>query len=281
MISCKEYVEIKKKELKEKVGTFKRRPKLCVVQIGNDPASNSYIKGKKKDCEEIGIIFNHLHIENYEEMSQTVLMEMIELIDADPTTDGIIIQLPIPDKYNIKELQQCITPEKDVDGFRKDSYFKPCTPKGIIDWLKYNNYDFVGKDAVVVGRSEIVGKPLVNMLIDEGATVTCCNSHSNVMAYSEYANILFSAIGQGKYFNRNWFDFDFLPEIIVDIGINRDKTGKLCGDVDKQDIETQCQLYGKKIPHITPVPNGIGLITRETLMDNVICAYEMHMKGSK
>ena len=279
MISCKEYVEIKKKELKEKVGTFKRRPKLCVVQIGNDPASNSYIKGKKKDCEEIGIIFNHLHIENYEEVSQPVLMEMIELIDADPTTDGIIIQLPIPDKYNIKELQQCISPEKDVDGFRKDSYFKPCTPKGIIDWLKYNKYDFVGKNAVVVGRSEIVGKPLVNMSIDEGATVTCCNSHSDVMFYTQYADIVFSAIGKPKYFDHKWFDLSCPPKIIVDIGINRDENGKLCGDINKFDLEV---YFGDETNvYITSVPGGVGLLTRETLMDNVICAYEMHMKGSK
>ena len=275
MVSCKDYVEIQKQLLKEKISTFERKPKLCVVQIGNDPASNSYIKGKKNVCEEVGAIFNHLHIEHYEDVSQNILMDMIKTINADPTTDGIIIQLPIPDKYNIEELQKCISPDKDVDGFRRDSEFKPCTPKGVIDWLKYNDYDFAGKDAVVIGRSDIVGRPLVNMLISEGATVTCCNSKSNVKMYTELADIVFSAVGKPKHFNHDWFCPNNI-EVIVDIGINRDENGKLCGDIDRLDVEEHC-------PHVyvTPVPNGVGKLTTLTLVKNTVEACELHLKGTK
>lgn len=278
MISCKEYTQIRKKELKEKISTFSRKPCLCVIQIGDDTASNSYIKGKKRDCEEIGIEFEHEHFRDYEDFSQEDIINVIKILNECKTIDGIIIQLPIPDKYDVEELQKYISPEKDVDGFRRDSCFDSCTPKGIIDWLDYNDYDFRGKDVTVVGRSKIVGKPLVNMLIDRGATVTCCNSKTkNLATKTRMANLVVSAIGKPKYFDTSYFASG---TIIVDVGINRDENGKLCGDVDKEQIDNACllgEVKGKDLIYVTPSPGGVGLLTRLSLLENTIRAYEMNV----
>ena len=262
LISCKEYVQIKKEELKNKISALHKKPTLCVVQIGLDQASQSYVKGKKKDCEEVGITFLHHHIENYEDVTEEDLIDVVKGLNATKEIDGIIIQLPIPEKYNVETLQKYISPWKDVDGFRIDSEFDPCTPKGIIDWLSHNDYQFSGKDVVVVGRSKIVGKPLVNMLIDKGATVTCCNSKTDYLPhYTRYADLVVSAIGKPKYFN----DFDFeCAEIVIDVGINRDENGKLCGDVDREDVDERI--------YVTPVPGGVGLLTRLALIENVVTA---------
>ena len=263
MISCKEYAQRKKEELKARVDAMYRTPFLAVVQIGNDEASNSYIKGKKKDCEEVGIEFGHLHIPRYGKMSEEELIHVIKRLDRDNGIDGIIIQLPIPDKYDVEKLQNCISPEKDVDGFRRDSCFKPCTPKGIMDWLDYNNYDLEGKDVVVAGRSKIVGKPLVNMLIDRGATVTCINSKTKHPVQHTFRSELFiSAIGKPEH----WIDDDFYrTEVIIDVGINRNGDGKLCGDVDREMFDGEA--YGT---YVTPVPGGVGLLTRVALLENVV-----------
>lgn len=278
-ISCKEYVEIKKEELKEKIKTFDRSPKLCVVKIGYDPASNTYVKNKQKLCQELGIEFECVHIEDYENVSQKSLYWDLVQLNADKTVDGIIIQLPIPDKYNVEELQKCISPEKDVDGFRSDSFFKPCTPKGIDDWLDYNNYDFEGKDAVVLGRSPIVGLPMTNALIKRGCTVTCCNSHTDTFSLLNHlrrANLVVSAVGKPKFLDYSSFLSinEYKTEVVVDVGINRDENGKLCGDVDPTDFE-------KFLPetYLTPVPGGVGKLTVLSLMQNVIEAYELHKKG--
>ena len=273
--SCKDYVKTVKDNLKNEIAALDKQPTLVVIQVDDDPASTSYIKGKKKDCEEVGIKLIHIKVDS-NNCSQRELCELIEEFDYDFTVHGIIIQLPIPEKYNVEELQKCISPEKDVDGFRVDSNHKPCTPKGIIDWLKHNNYDFVGKDCVVIGRSKIVGKPLVNMLIDEGATVTCCNSHTSLFAklrLLKNADAVFSAIGKPKYFKCDDFVKPVIGndlEVIVDVGINRDENGKLCGDIDNTDFE-------KVFPetYVTPVPGSVGLLTRVTLLTNTMDAYHM------
>lgn len=268
MISCKDYVEKRKETLKSKVKKLNTKPCLVVVQIGNDAASNSYIKGKKKDCDEIGVKMIHHHIMN-EELSQKEVENIIEQYNADDSVDGIIIQLPIPEKYNKHKLQRCISPSKDVDGFRNNSWHKPCTPLGIMKWLKYNHIDLVGKYVCVIGRSEIVGKPLVNMMIDEGATVTCCNSKTeDLQMYTEYADIVVSAIGKPKLLGIEYF----MPgQLIIDVGINRNEDGKLCGDINPEDL-------GAMGTYVTPVPRGVGLLTRVALLENVVSAYHKRRK---
>lgn len=267
IVSCKDYVEIKKKELKEEIRHFNRKPVLAVIQIDNDQASNSYIKGKQKDCDEIGIEMRHVNI--YSNVAGQKEVECIIKDIANSDADGIIIQLPIPDKYDLDRLQHLIPPEKDVDGFRKGSCFKSCTPKGIIDWMEYNNFEFKGKDCCVLGRSKIVGLPLTNMLIEKGATVTCCNSTTpSTEYYTRNADYVFSAIGIPHYFD--FSDFFEYCELIVDIGINRIKDNKLCGDINCCSFEEY--LSGT---YVTPVPGGVGLLTRLALMQNTLNAYKI------
>lgn len=265
MISCKEYVMIQKERLKEKISGFDRKPKLVVIQIGNDPASNTYVKGKCRDSEEIGIKFEHVHISDYENISQEELEMQISNLNDCKLVDGIIVQLPIPDKYDVEKLQKCISPIKDVDGFRPDSVHKPCTPKGITDWLDFNNYNFEGKVAAVFGRSKIVGKPMTDMLIDKGCTVISCNSKTrNTGEIIRNADLVVSAIGKPKY----WCSTFKEGSIVVDVGINRDSAGKLCGDVDKEFVEAHHENV-----YVTPVPGSVGLCTRCRLMQNVVDAY--------
>lgn len=267
IVSCKDYVEIKKKELKEEIQHFNRKPVLAVIQIDNDQASNSYIKGKQKDCDEIGIEMRHVNI--HSNVAEQKEVEGIIKVIANSDADGIIIQLPIPDKYDLDRLQHLIPPEKDVDGFRKGSCFKPCTPKGIIDWMEYNDFEFEGKDCCVLGRSKIVGLPLTNMLIEKGATVTCCNSTTpSTWYYTRNADYAFSAIGIPHYFD--YSDFFEYCELIVDIGINRIKDNKLCGDINCCSFEEY--LSGT---YVTPVPGGVGLLTRLALMQNTLNAYKI------
>lgn len=267
IVSCKDYVEIKKKELEEEIQHFNRKPVLAVIQTDNDQASNSYIKGKQKDCDEIGIEMRHVNI--YSNVAGQKEVECIIKDIAKSDADGIIIQLPIPDKYDLERLQHLIPPEKDVDGFRRDSCFKPCTPKGIVDWMEYNNFEFKGKDCCVLGRSKIVGLPLTNMLIEKGATVTCCNSTTpSTEYYTRNADYVFSAIGIPHYFD--YSDFFEYCELIVDIGINRIKDNKLCGDINCCSFEEY--LSGT---YVTPVPGGVGLLTRLALMQNTLNAYKI------
>lgn len=272
IVSCKDYVEIKKKELKEEIKHLDKKPVLAVIQIDNDQASNSYIKGKQKDCDEVGIEMHHVNI--YSNTTEQKEVECVITDIAKSDADGIIIQLPIPDKYNLERLQHLIPPEKDVDGFRRDSCFKPCTPKGIVDWMEYNDFEFEGKYCCVLGRSKIVGLPLTNMLIEKGATVTCCNSTTpSTWYYTRNAEYVFSAVGTPNYFD--YSDFQDLCELIVDIGINRDENGKLCGDVNNVDFERYLNDT-----YVTPVPGGVGLLTRLALMQNVVDAYKVQkMKG--
>lgn len=267
IVSCKDYVEIKKKELKEEIKHLDKKPVLAVIQIDDDQASNSYIKGKQKDCDEIGIEMRHVNI--YSNTTEQKEVECVITDIAKSDADGIIIQLPIPDKYNLERLQHLIPPEKDVDGFRKDSCFKPCTPKGIIDWMEYNNFEFEGKDCCVLGRSKIVGLPLTNMLIEKGATVTCCNSTTpSTWYYTRNADYAFSAVGVPNYFD--FSDFQDFCELVVDIGINRDENGKLCGDVNNAEFESSLNDT-----YVTPVPGGVGLLTRLALMQNTLNAYKI------
>ena len=273
MISCKEYVEIKKKEFKEKVLTFSKKPCLCVIQIGNNAASNSYIKGKINDCKEIDIDILHIQIDENEK-TEYELIDMLKDINRDNEINGIIIQLPVPDKYDVEKLQQCISPEKDVDGFRRDSCFEPCTPKGVIDWLKYNNYEFSGKTACVIGRSEIVGKPLAKMLTDLNCTVTLCHSKTSELQLLDivtYSDIVFTCIDKIEYFNRRPFNNE---QDIIDIGLGKGQDGKLHGNISKEYLELLKESTYDRIL-ISGIGNT-GLLTRLALLENVIKAYELN-----
>ncbi len=268
-VSCKQYVQNKKEELRKQVENTQRMPALAIIQVGDNPASNSYISGKIKDCHEIGMVCYHTHLD--EDSTEQELLNLIDSLNEDKYVDGIIVQLPLPKhlKNSIKKIQKRINVFKDVDGFRSDSEFKPCTPKGIIDWLDFNDlFDFAGVNVAVIGRSDIVGKPLVNMFIEKGATVTCCNSKTeNIKYYTRNADIIVSAIGKPKYFDSKYFK---QGQIIIDVGINRDENGKLCGDVDDKYIFDS---------YVTPVPGGVGLLTRIALLENVLHAY--YINGGK
>lgn len=271
MISCKEYVEIRKIELKNKVDEYFTkyglRPSLCVIQVGDNPASNSYINGKRKDCEEVGIEFHHIKLDEY--IGQHTLMNCITECSMSDKYDGVIVQLPLPSHINVDVITYYIPAKKDVDGFRRDSSFYPCTPKGIIDWLDYNEYSLIGRDIVVIGRSNIVGKPLVNMLIDKGASVACCHSKTRYLShYTAYADVVISAVGKPKIFDSSYF---LDPDVVIDVGINRDENGKLCGDIDRESVEASNPLT-----YVTPVPGGVGLLTRLALLENVVEEYEIH-----
>lgn len=267
MVTCKDYAQFVKDKLKTKIKGMEKKPVLAIIQVGDNQASNSYVKGKIKDCEEVGIrcIVSKLDkaIEEHE------LLYHIELTTC--VADGIIVQLPLPKHINVEHVKNAIPKEKDVDGFRQDSKFDCCTPKGIIDWLYFNGYDVCGKNVVVLGRSEIVGKPLVNMLIDRGATVTCCNSHTDYGYETQITNndadVIVSAIGKAKFLD--WADIGSDCEIVIDVGINRDDAGKLCGDVNRESVEKL-----RPDTYVTPVPGGVGLLTRVSLLKNVVEAHE-------
>lgn len=266
MISCEQYAAEMKEQLKENIKDKLEPPTLVVIQVGDDPASSSYVKGKMKDCEDVGFDCWHIVCDKY--VTEVALLGLIDDYNKNDMVNGIIVQLPLPKHLDADKITNHIAKEKDVDGFRADSPFDPCTPKGIIDWLEYNNYEFEGKRATVVGRSKIVGKPLVNMLIDRGATVTCCNSKTiDLFEYTTSSHLVITAIGKPKYFDK--YDINN-NTLVIDVGINRDENGKLCGDVDREKI-LDCP-YNKNL-YITPVPKGVGLLTRVALLKNVFEAY--------
>ena len=266
MKSCLEYVEKRKEELKNQVAEMTKKPSLVVIQIGNDIASSSYINSKKKLCEEIGLDFKHVHIEDYENMRGRDVLYTILDESADSHVDGLILQLPIPKELNLENLQKAIYLNKDVDGFRDGSNFTPCTPKGIMDWLDFNNYDLEGKNVTVIGRSKIVGRPLVNLLIDRGATVTCCNSKTkDLRQHTCNADVVISAVGKAKFLDSSYFTN---TELVIDVGINRDENEKLCGDVDYEEVTTTL-----KNTYVTPVHKGVGRLTTLALVENTINAY--------
>ena len=260
MISCKEYVSLRKAELQKQIRNMSKQPCLVVFQIDENPASNAYIRGKKKDCSELGIKCVHVQYSSLG-LSQEKFERLLTEFGRSDDIHGMMIQLPIPKTYDLQRLLDCIPKEKDVDGFRQDSFFHSCTPKGIMDWLAYNQIKLLGKWVCVVGRSEIVGKPLVNLLIDAGATVVCCNSHTrDLQTITKWADIVVTAIGKPNWFTKEDFTDN---QIIIDVGINRDIHGKLCGDVaDISDIQS----------YVTPVPGGVGLLTRLALMENTVQA---------
>ena len=262
----REDLKIKCDELKEK-GI---NPKLAVIMVGEDKASKVYVKNKSKACDEIGIAFEEYLLN--ENTKQEELIGLIEKLNNDNTIHGILLQSPIPKKLDINEAFRTISPEKDVDGFNPMSVgklclnqdtFVSCTPYGIMKMFEAYDINLEGKNLVLVGRSNIVGKPLIQCCLNKNATVTVCHSRTkNLKEYTKNADILIAAIGKSKFITSDMVKQD---AVVIDVGINRGEDGKLTGDVDFENVS-------KKASYITPVPGGVGPMTIAMLMNNVIKA---------
>lgn len=262
-IDCKKYAQ----EILDRVKEAPHKKKLAIITVGDDEASKSYVKGKMKDCEYCGIPVTHIKLEDSEFAGER-LSHLIMKLNCDTSVAGIILQLPLPKHMgNPKQYTDLIARYKDVDGFRDNSPFKPCTPKGIMYLLEQEVGDLTGLNALVIGRSNLVGRPLANMLLDEDCTVTVAHSktpESVLMGYTDLADIIVCAVGKPNFLDLNacW------NSIVIDVGINRDENGKLCGDCYAFDDNSYDGV------EVTPVPGGVGLLTRAMLMQNVLEASE-------
>lgn len=257
-MTIKEYIKIRKEEIKEEVSKMKHVPSLTIVQLNEDEASKAYVKGKLKDAAELGI--NATLIKLPVDTSEEILLSKIAELNNDPKVDGFIVQMPLPKHISEAKVTLAISPEKDVDGFHPMSKFVPCTPLGIMKYLKRENVQILGKNAVVIGRSNIVGKPMARLLLKESANVTVLHSKTSredMQNYVKNADIIVVAVGkQGLLDNSFTYKKD---AVIIDVGINRDETG----------------LHGDAVPNLpvrlqTPVPGGVGLLTRIALMENLL-----------
>ena len=245
-------------------------PKLSVILVGEDPASEVYVRGKQRDCAECGIESELLRLPA--DTSEAALLAEIQRRNADPAVHGILVQLPLPPQIDEQRVIEAISPEKDVDGFTPvnvgriligEDCFLPCTPAGCIELLRASGTPITGKRAVVLGRSNIVGKPMALLLLRENATVTVCHSKTeNLARIASEADILVAAIGRDRFVGAGMVKDG---ATVIDVGINRGPDGKLHGDVDEAALAT-------KAGWITPVPGGVGLMTRAMLMVNTIKA---------
>ncbi len=260
-----------KDELREKMAELKQKGGsrcLAVIQVGDDPASSVYVNNKKKACEYIGIDSESYHLP--EETTEKELLELIDGLNRKPEVNGILVQLPLPKQIDENKILLTISPEKDVDGFHPVNVgnlsigrpgFVSCTPAGVIQLLKRSGIEIEGKECVVLGRSNIVGKPMAMLLLRENGTVTVCHSRTkNLKEITKRADILVAAIGKPKF-----IDADYVKEgaVVIDVGIHRNENGKLCGDVDFESVAPHCAA-------ITPVPGGVGPMTIAMLMHNCV-----------
>lgn len=260
-----------KDELKLRVAELKAQGKegaLAVIQVGNDPASSVYVRNKKNACAYIGI--ESLSYELEETTTQEALLQLIEQLNADEHVKGILVQLPVPKHIDEDAIIHAISPEKDVDGFHPQSVgammigqkgFLPCTPAGIIQLLKRSDIQIEGKHCVIIGRSNIVGKPMAMLMLKENATVTIAHSRTqNLKEICRQADILIVAMGRAEYVTA-----EYVKEgaVVIDVGIHRDADNKLCGDVKFDEVETVAGA-------ITPVPGGVGPMTIAMLMQNCV-----------
>lgn len=261
--------EVKKQTelLKEQYGFV---PGLAVVIVGDDPASRVYVNNKKKACEYVGFKSEEYALPS--ETTQEQLLELVEKLNSKDDINGILVQLPLPKHLDDKAVIAAINPEKDVDAFHSVNVgkimlgeydFLPCTPAGVMEMLHSYNIPVSGKNCVVIGRSNIVGKPMAMLLLHENGTVTICHSKTqNLAEITSKADILVAAIGKPKFVTS-----DMVKEgaVVIDVGMDRDENGKLCGDVDFENVKEKCS-------YITPVPGGVGPMTISTLMKNTLKA---------
>lgn len=246
------------------------KSKLAVIMVGEDPASKVYVRNKSRACEDVGIEYEEYLLDS--NTSQKELIDLIEKLNQNDTVNGILLQSPIPSNLDINEAFKTIAPEKDVDGFNAvnvgklvlgQDTFVSCTPYGIMKMFEEYNIDLTGKNVVILGRSNIVGKPLIHCCLNKNATVTTCHSKTqNIKEIASKADILISAIGKAHFVTE-----DMVKEnaVVIDVGINRLDDGKITGDVDFEKVKEKAQF-------ITPVPGGVGPMTIAMLMNNVIKA---------
>lgn len=258
-INCEKYAQ----EILDEVKAVPNKKKLTILTVGDNPASLSYVKGKIKDCEYCGIPYEHIKLPNTESSKAELSFHITEA-NLDDTVGGIIVQLPLPKGFDESFYAESIIFHKDVDGFLPNSPYKPCTPEGIMYLLHKELGELTGKRALVIGRGNLVGKPIAQMLLDEDCTVTIAHSKTENLAKELMdAEIVISAVGKPNTVDLSWC---WNAEIVVDVGVNRDANGKLVGDCYNFDDDNEDGIY----PRVTPVPKGIGLMTRAMLMKHMI-----------
>ena len=260
-------------ELKQEVSKLSTKPKLVVIQVGEDPASNVYVKQKGKMAEYIGYNFEHIKLSS--NVLEEELLTLIDNLNNDKEISGILVQMPLPSQINTKIVQNRVIASKDVDGLTDINTGKlvhnvdalvSCTPMGIVDLLKEYNIPIKGKHVVIVGRSDLIGKPLINLFLNEDATVTTCHSKTNNLeSITRLADILVVAIGKKEFIKDNMVKEG---AVVIDVGINR-HNDRLYGDVDFDTVS-------KKASYITPVPGGVGPMTVAELAKNVLNAYKIN-----
>lgn len=273
VISGQQLAKELRETMKEEVNLLKQSgitPHLTVILIGDDPASLSYVNGKKKASAEVGISSEIIKLD--EVIQEDELLQKISELNNDPNVHGILVQLPVPKHIDEQKVIEAIDPKKDVDGFHPinigrmmtgQDTFLPCTPFGIMKMLQSKNINIRGKHAVIIGRSNIVGKPMGQLLLNEDATVTYCHSRTqDLKKHTLSADILIVAVGK-----EHFIDGSYIKDgaVVIDVGVNRTKDGKLTGDVDFEDAK-------KKASYITPVPRGVGPMTITMLLENTIKA---------
>lgn len=277
IIDGKEVAASVRESIKKEVEVLEKDGKktgLAVIIVGNNPASRVYVNNKKKGCAEVGM--ESFEYALPEETTTDELLELVEKLNNDTAVDGILCQLPLPKQIDEKKVLNAIAPNKDVDAFHPvntghimigDHSFLPCTPAGIMEMLKYYNISVEGKECVVIGRSNIVGKPMAMLLLGQNGTVTICHSRTkNLKEVTRRADILVAAVGKAYFVTE-----DMVKDgaVVIDVGMNRNADGKLCGDVDFEAVKDKCSF-------ITPVPGGVGPMTITMLLKNTLTASKEH-----
>lgn len=260
MIDCKSLAQQIKEELKPLVTEDKQ---LAIIQVGENPASNLYVKHKIKDCEELGIYYNYYQFP--ETTTNGEVLSKINELNAKEKIKGIIIQLPLPEHLNTELLTNAIADDKDIDGFKVTSKYIPCTPKGVMSILDSLDIELDGKTAVIVGKGKTVGRPLINLLLDRGVTVTVCHSKTKPLTLTRAlyaADIIITAVGKANLIKEYMIDEENKDLVIIDVGISRDENGKQVGDCEKKlhDI----------VDKITGYTQSVGLMTRTMLLENLL-----------
>lgn len=266
-----------REQLKEKVLKLDpsfRKPKLVVVIVGDDPASQTYVAAKAKACEQVGFLSEVNRMD--EKTTQTELMDVIRQYNEDESVDGILVQLPLPKHLDSREVILGIDPNKDVDGFHpinvgklhmNEETFIPCTPKGIMEILKYYNLSVSGKSVVVLGRSHLVGRPIAQLMVSANATVTICHSRSkDIQKICQASDVIVAAVGVPHFVKKDWVKPD---AIVIDVGIHRTEDNQIIGDVVPEAMDVAS--------YMTPVPKGVGPMTIAMLLSNTFQAYLSHL----